>query len=105
MNRVVLTGWSLACLNRQSLFFVYCCILLHTKRLQQGGGPGSLVPERSNAGEGPVEDCLSSQVDGAEIRALFQLLQDKAKQKRERGESEIVSVPVGEQDGSSKVKP
>lgn len=53
-----------------------------------------------------MEDCLSSQVDGAEIRALFPLIQDKAKQKRkERSDSEIESALVGEQDGSSKVKP
>lgn len=49
---------------------------------------------------------ISSQVDGAEIRALFQLIQDCAKKERkERGEPEIVSALVGEQGGSSKVKP
>lgn len=36
------------------------------------------VPERGNAEEVPVEDCLSFEVDEAEIRALFQLIQDTA---------------------------
>lgn len=64
------------------------------------------MPEMGNAEEASVEDCLSSQVDGAEIGALFQLIQDRAKQERkERTELEIVSALVGEQNGSSKVKP
>lgn len=64
------------------------------------------MPEMGNAEEAPVEDCLSSQRDGAEISAVFQLIQDRAKQERkERTDAEIVSALVGEQDGSSKVKP
>lgn len=87
------------------------CLLLHLiahKKATARRGPGLSGARKwaGNAEEGPMEDCLSSQVDGAEIRALFLLIQDKAKQKRkERSDSEIESALVGEQDGSSKVKP
>lgn len=63
MNTVVLTGWSLACLNRQSHSLFTAASYCTQKGYSKEGGQ---EPEMGNAEEAPMEDCLSSQVDGEE---------------------------------------
>lgn len=72
MSMVVLTGWSLTCLNRQSLFFVYCCILTPHKTTTASSRVGLSMPGNGQCWEStPAGFSLPSWVDGAENKALF----------------------------------